>query len=277
MKVVECPRDAMQGMERFVATNQKTAYINKLLKVGFDTIDFGSFVSPKAIPQMQDTAEVLSRLNLDDCKSRLLAIIANVRGAELGCIHNAIDDLGYPLSVSETFQQRNTKRTIEQAFIDLDQIQNLCIQNGKRLVVYLSMGFGNPYGDPYHPDLLGSFIDRLIAMEVKVISLSDTIGIATPQLITKTFEKLGPSFPSVELGAHLHAVPTVAGLNIQAAIDAGCERVDTAILGFGGCPMAKDDLTGNIDTSILLRMYPQEHFDMTAYQECVEMAQNIFQ
>lgn len=251
MKIIECPRDAMQGLKDFVPTDLKIRYINQLLKVGFDTIDFGSFVSPKAIPQMKDSAEVLAGLELGSV-SRLLAIVANVRGAEEAADFEEIHYLGYPLSLSETFQQRNTNRSIDHAFDNLAEIQEICQMDNKTLVVYLSMGFGNPYGDPYEVDLVEAFVDKLDAMEVGVVSLSDTIGIAEPAAITTLFQSLIPKFPHIEFGAHLHSHPDTAREKILAAYEAGCRRMDGALRGFGGCPMAKDDLVGNMATETML-------------------------
>ena len=252
MKIVECPRDAMQGREGFIPTEVKANYINQLLKVGFDTIDFGSFVSPKAIPQMRDTAEVLEQLELTSDSSKLLAIIANYRGASDAVQFEEISYLGFPLSISETFQQRNTNKSIVEALNELNEIQNLCKKNNKTLVVYLSMGFGNPYGEAFDEGVVSKFTDILTAMEVEVVSLADTIGVANPTLITKLFKTLITDFPNTEIGAHFHSTPQTAQEKIEAAYHAGCRRFDGAIKGFGGCPMAKDELTGNIATEELL-------------------------
>jgi len=280
MKIIECPRDAMQGLKDFVPTELKVKYINKLLQVGFDTIDFGSFVSPKAIPQMADTREVLDQLNLGGDKSKLLAIIANVRGAEEASDFEEIDYLGYPLSLSETFQQRNTNRSISDAFDNLAEIQELCEANDKGLVVYLSMGFGNPYGDPYEPDYVGQFVDRLDALEVDVISLSDTIGIANPEIIKSTFTSIIPRFPHIEFGAHLHSNPLTTREKIIAAHEAGCRRIDGAIKGFGGCPMAKDELVGNMATETILETLEfkgiELEIDREAFDEALVIANEIF-
>ena len=252
MKIIECPRDAMQGLHDFVPTELKVKYINQLLKVGFDTIDFGSFVSPKAIPQMRDTAEVLDGLELGSTNSKLLAIVANVKGAEIASDFSEIQYLGYPLSLSETFQQRNTNRSIEVAFDNLAEIQDICQSDDKTLVVYLSMGFGNPYGDPYELDYVGQFVDRLDQMEIDVVSLSDTIGVSKAKLITPLFQTLIPKFPHIEFGAHLHSNPNSAAEKVKAAMDGGCRRIDGAIRGYGGCPMAKDELVGNMATETIL-------------------------
>lgn len=252
MKIVECPRDAMQGLPDFVPTDLKVTYIDQLLRVGFDTLDFGSFVSPKAIPQMRDTAEVLSRITLGASKTRLLAIVANIRGAEQALEFEEIDFLGYPLSLSETFQQRNTNRTISSAFDDLAEIRELCEADDKGLVVYLSMGFGNPYGDPYSAEIVSQYVDRLDQLEVDVISLSDTVGVASTDQISDLFTSIIPTFPHIEFGAHLHATPDVAASRVRAAVMAGCQRIDGALLGYGGCPMANDELVGNIATETIL-------------------------
>lgn len=252
MKIIECPRDAMQGIDEFIVTDQKIRYINQLLKVGFDTIDFGSFVSAKAIPQMRDTKEVLAGLDLSTTKSKLLAIVANTRGAEEAAQHKAIDYLGFPLSISETFQQRNTNKSITEALNTLSEIQNICESTGKQQVVYISMGFGNPYNDPYSVTLVEKFVDILDTLGVKIISLADTIGVSTPEQIKYVFETLSGKFKDVELGAHLHSTPQTAEEKIKAAFEAGCKRFDGALKGFGGCPMAKDDLTGNLATESIL-------------------------
>lgn len=252
MKIIECPRDAMQGIDEFIVTETKIRYINQLLKAGFDTIDFGSFVSAKAIPQMRDTKEVLAGLNRSHSKSKLLAIVANTRGAEEAAQHKAIDYLGFPLSISETFQQRNTNKSITEALNTLSEIQTICESTGKQQVVYISMGFGNPYNDPYSVKLVEQFVDILNTVGVKIISLADTIGVSTPDQIKYLFESLSGKFKDVELGAHLHSTPQTAVEKIKAAFEAGCKRFDGAIKGFGGCPMAKDDLVGNLATETIL-------------------------
>lgn len=252
VKVIECPRDAMQGIGQFIPTAQKVQYIQSLLRVGFDTIDFGSFVSPKAIPQMVDTAEVLAQLDLSKTKSKLLAIIANVRGAEDACKHPEIDYLGYPFSISENFQMRNTHKTIAQSVVALQEILNIANRHNKEVVVYISMGFGNPYGDPWNVDIVGEWTERLSKMGVKILSLSDTVGTSDPENINYLFSHLIPEYSNIEFGAHLHTTPTSWHEKIDAAYKAGCRRYDGAIQGFGGCPMAKDDLTGNMPTEKLL-------------------------
>lgn len=280
MKIIECPRDAMQGLHDFIPTEKKIAYINQLLKVGFDTIDFGSFVSPKAIPQMRDTAEVLAGLQLDSTDSKLLAIVANIRGANDACHFDEIQYLGYPLSLSETFQQRNTNRSINDAFNDLAEMQELCDDFEKTLVVYLSMGFGNPYGDPYEMDYVGEFVDRLDRMEVQVISLADTIGVSNPKNISSLLETLIPKFPHIEFGAHLHSTPDTIEEKVDAAFQSGCRRMDGAIKGYGGCPMAKDDLTGNMATERMLQFLSekgvQTGLDMEAFNESVLLSSSVF-
>ncbi len=280
MKIIECPRDAMQGIDEFIVTDQKIRYINQLLKVGFDTIDFGSFVSAKAIPQMRDTKEVLSGLDLSQTKSKLLAIVANTRGAEEAAQHKAIDYLGFPLSISETFQQRNTNKSITEALNTLSEIQSICESTGKQQVVYISMGFGNPYNDPYSIKLVEQFVDILNTLGVKIISLADTIGVSTPEQITYLFESLSEKFKNVELGAHLHSTPQTAIEKINAAYKAGCKRFDGAIKGFGGCPMAKDDLVGNLATETILSYLKEQGVNTKINEEefvkALVMADEIF-
>lgn len=252
MKLIECPRDAMQGLTEFIPTEKKITYLNQLLRVGFDTLDFGSFVSPKAIPQMRDTAEVLAKLDLSTTRSKLLAIVANVRGAEEACRFNSIEYLGFPLSISETFQQRNTNKSIAEALNVVNEIQELCIKHNKQQVVYLSMGFGNPYGDPYDVHVVERFADILSTLGVKTISLADTIGVSEPDQINYLFSSLIKRFPKVEFGAHLHSNPKTSLEKIEAAYNSGCQRFDGALKGFGGCPMAKDELVGNMATETIL-------------------------
>lgn len=270
----------MQGLHEFVHTATKVKYINQLLKVGFDTIDFGSFVSPKAIPQMRDTAEVLDGLDLDNTKSNLLAIVANVRGAEQAADFEEIAYLGYPLSLSETFQQRNTNRSIEEAFNNLAEILEICEEDGKTLVVYLSMGFGNPYGDPYEVDYVGEFVERLDELEVEVVSLADTIGVSEPRIIKSLFEVLIPQFPHIEFGAHLHSHPDKAREKLEAAYASGCRRIDGAIRGFGGCPMAKDELVGNMATEVILKtledMDVKTGLNKQAFKKSMFLSEEIF-
>lgn len=258
VKLIECPRDAMQGIRDFIPTEKKVQYIQSLLRVGFDTIDFGSFVSPKAIPQMVDTAAVLSQLDLSTTKSKLLAIIANVRGANDASIHDAINYLGFPFSISENFQMRNTHKTIAQSVITLSEILDIAEKTNKKVVVYISMGFGNPYGDPWNVDIVGDWTERLAKMGVHILSLSDTIGSSNPENIEYLFSNLIPKYPDIEFGAHLHTTPSTWFEKIDAAYKAGCRRFDGAIQGFGGCPMAKDDLTGNMPTEKMLSYFTQK-------------------
>jgi hydroxymethylglutaryl-CoA lyase len=258
IKIIECPRDAMQGIKDFIPTAKKVQYIQSLLRVGFDTIDFGSFVSPKAIPQMADTAEVLSKLDLSATKSKLLAIIANTRGAENASVHSEINYLGYPFSISENFQMRNTHKTIAESIITLSEILEIANKSNKEVVVYISMGFGNPYGDPWNVEIVGEWTERLSNMGVKILSLSDTIGSSEPEIISYLFSNLIPKYPKIEFGAHLHTTPTTWFEKVDAAYKAGCNRFDGAIQGFGGCPMAKDELTGNMPTEKLLSYFTSQ-------------------
>ena len=280
IKLIECPRDAMQGIPDFIDTAIKAAYINQLLEVGFDTVDFGSFVSPKAIPQMRDTAEVLELLDLHDAKSKLLAIVANVRGAEDALHFSEIDYLGFPLSISETFQQRNTNASIEDALKTVETIQNLCEAKGKKQVVYLSMGFGNPYGDPYSPEIVAEFAEKLAQLQIEIISLSDTVGVATPDLIQTLFEVQTQAFPHIEFGAHLHSRPEMVGEKVIAGLKGGCKRFDGALMGYGGCPMAKDDLVGNMATELMIPTLEQEGYDLnlkkSELQEAIKLAKFVF-
>ncbi|MFY0653015.1 MAG: hydroxymethylglutaryl-CoA lyase [Cyclobacteriaceae bacterium] len=280
MKIIECPRDAMQGLEKFVPTKLKIEYINKLLKVGFHTIDFGSFVSPTAIPQMHDTAEVLAGLDLENTNSKLLSIVANERGAHNACEHAQIDYLGFPLSLSETFQHRNTNKSVAEAFEQLHVIQHCCIEHGKTLVVYLSMGFGNPYSDPYEMAFVSQFIERLNQMEVKVISLADTVGVANTEKIHTLFSTVTEEFNTIEFGVHLHSDLDSSIEKIDAAYKAGCRRFDGAINGFGGCPMAEDKLIGNIATETIIQYLKgfnqQLQIDYHAMEEALNFAPQIF-
>ena len=255
IKIIECPRDAMQGIKPFIPTERKVTYIQSLLRVGFDTIDFGSFVSPKAIPQMQDTAEVLAQLDLSQTTSKLLAIIANTQGAQAAATHKEIQYLGFPFSISENFQMRNTHKTIAESLVTLEEILNIADANNKEVVAYLSMGFGNPYGDPWNVEIVGEWTQKLSTMGVKILSLSDTIGSSTPEVISYLFSNLIPQYPSIEFGAHLHTTPDKWFEKMDAAYKAGCRRYDGAIQGFGGCPMAKDDLTGNMPTEKMLSYF----------------------
>lgn len=261
VKIIECPRDAMQGIKSFIPTERKIAYIQALLGCGFDTIDFGSFVSPRAIPQMADTAEVLSGLDLSKSKSKLLAIVANVRGANEASMHQDIDYLGYPFSISENFQMRNTHKTIAQSIDVLDEILEIAQATNKEVVTYISMGFGNPYGDPWSVEVVGEWTEKLADMGVRILSLSDTVGSSTAEDISYLFKHLIPKYPTVEFGAHLHTTPNKWYEKVDAAYKAGCRRFDGAIQGFGGCPMAKDELTGNMPTEKMLSYFTENKLD----------------
>ncbi len=275
VKIIECPRDAMQGIKsHFIATEDKARYINALLKVGFDTIDFGSFVSPKAIPQMRDTAAVLSQLDLSKTTSKLLAIVANIRGAKDASVFEEIDYLGYPFSISENFQMRNTSKTIAESIVALDEILNISVKTNKKVVAYLSMGFGNPYGDKWNVDIVAQWTEKLSKMGVEILSLSDTIGVADGETIAYLFSNLIPLYPKIEFGAHLHTTPDTWHEKVAAAFNAGCNRFDGAIKGFGGCPMAKDDLTGNMPTEKLLSYFTQQKANTNLKPMAFESAYN---
>jgi len=252
IKLIECPRDAMQGWPHFIPTQKKIDYINHLLQVGFDTIDFGSFVSPKAIPQMADTAEVLKGLLVERTGSKLLAIIANLRGAEEAVLHDKISYLGFPFSVSETFQQRNTNSSIEESLQRTEDIQELCIKNNKELVVYISMGFGNPYGDPYSPEIVFDWVNKITELGIKTISLADTVGLASPDQVFLITDYLVKQLPKHEIGVHLHSSSANWKAKLDAAVNAGCRRFDGALKGIGGCPMAGDELVGNMDSELMI-------------------------
>ena len=280
IKLVECPRDAMQGLKNFIPTEIKAGYLNQLLKVGFDTLDFGSFVSPKAIPQMRDTAEVLAQLDLSATHTKLLAIVANQRGASDAAAFDQISYLGYPFSISETFQLRNTNATIEESLERVQDIQRICQDSGKKLVIYISMGFGNPYGDDWNAEIVQKWADRLVDMGISILQLSDTIGVSTPENIHYLFSNLLPLYPDAEIGAHLHTAPHNWREKVEAAYQAGCRRFDGAIKGYGGCPMAKDELTGNMPTENMIRYFQQEGIDLgldqKAFDEALVEAQQIF-
>ncbi len=280
LKIIECPRDAMQGLHQFVPTELKLRYINQLLKVGFDTLDFGSFVSPKAIPQMADTAEVLRHLDLTDSPSKLLAIVANKRGAMDALQFDEISYLGYPFSVSETFQLRNTNATIEESLGRVAEIQDLCLAANRKLVVYLSMGFGNPYGDPWNVEIVQHWVNYLAEMEIRIMALSDTIGVSNPDNISYLFSNLIPPYPDVEFGAHLHTQPHNWREKIDAAYRSGCRRFDAAMKGYGGCPMAKDELTGNMPTENLVQYFDSEGIgtglNMEAFTEAMTLVAEVF-
>lgn len=281
IKIIECPRDAMQGIKEFIPTEQKVEYINQLLKVGFDTVDFGSFVSPKAIPQLKDTAEVLKGLDKDLLeKNKLLAIVANLRGAENAVEFDEIDYLGYPFSISETFQIRNTNATIEESMGRLGEIRDCALKGGKDMVVYLSMGFGNPYGDPWNADILAKWTSRLYEEGLSIFMLSDTIGVAKPESIKYIFSEMIPAFENVEIGAHFHTAPNNWREKIDAAYESGCRRFDAAIKGYGGCPMAVDELTGNMATENLLyyfdNMEVELPVDRKEFNKALLMASEVF-
>ena len=279
VKIIECPRDAMQGIKDFIPTKEKVQYIQSLIRVGFDTIDVGSFVSPKAIPQMVDTAEVLAQLDLGNTTSKLLAIVANVRGAQMASQYDEIDYLGYPFSISENFQMRNTHKTIAQSVLILDDILNIADNTNKQVVAYLSMGFGNPYGDPWNVDIVGEWTERLSGMGVKILSLSDTIGSSNAENIAYLFSNLIPKYPDIEFGAHLHTTPSSWFEKVDAAYTTGCRRFDGAIQGFGGCPMAKDELTGNMPTEKLLSYFTSKknnQLNALSFESAYNEASKIF-
>ena len=274
IKIIECPRDAMQGIKTFIPTERKVAYIQSLLRVGFDTIDVGSFVSPKAIPQMQDTAEVLAQLDLSVTKSKLLAIIANTQGAVLASEHKSIEYLGFPFSISENFQMRNTHKTIAQSLVTLQEIIEIASETNKKVIAYLSMGFGNPYGDPWNVDIVAKWTDKLANLGIEILSLSDTVGSSTPDIISYLFSNLIPKYPNIEFGAHLHTTPDKWFEKVDAAYKAGCLRFDGAIQGFGGCPMATDQLTGNMPTEKLLSYFTAEKQNTNTSPMSFESAYN---
>jgi hydroxymethylglutaryl-CoA lyase len=280
MKLIECPRDAMQGWSKIIPTQQKIAYINSLLSVGFDTIDFGSFVSAKAIPQMADTKEVITGLDLSNSHSKLLAIIANLRGAEEAAVFEQISYLGFPFSVSETFQQRNTNSSIEQSLKRVEDIQDLCRKTGKKLVIYISMGFGNPYGDPWSEEIVFEWVRRMVGMDIDIISLADTVGVASPEQVYDMTSYLVESLPGIEIGVHLHATPLNRELKLEAALRAGCNRFDGALKGIGGCPMADDELVGNMSTEIMISYFEEKgiscDLNKTALASSLQMAGQIF-
>lgn len=280
VKIIECPRDAMQGIKTFIPTDRKISYLQALLKCGFDTLDFGSFVSPKAVPQMQDTAEVLAGLDLKDARSKMLAIVANVRGARDACKYETIDILGYPFSISENFQMRNTHKTIAQSIDVLKEILELAEDQEKEVVTYISMGFGNPYGDPWNVEIVGEWTERLASMGIHVLSLSDTIGSSTPEVISYLFSELIPKYPDIEFGAHLHTTPSTWHEKVDAAYKGGCRRFDGAIQGFGGCPMARDELTGNMPTEKMLSYFTSNQIETgvnwMAFEAAFNKAKDLF-
>ena len=280
IKLIECPRDAMQGWRNFIPAEKKIEYINSLLKVGFDTIDFGSFVSPKVIPQMADTKEVVGGLELGFSKSKLLAIVANYRGAEDASVFDQITYLGFPFSVSETFQQRNTNSSIAESLERVEEIQNLCIKTGKKLVVYISMGFGNPYNDPYDEDIVFNWVEKLIELDIEIISLADTVGLATPEQVYDLTSYLVESLPSTEIGVHLHSTPANWNEKLEAAVRAGCKRFDGALKGIGGCPMADDELVGNMNSEWMIEYFKEKKLitglNEDALKESLRIAGEIF-
>lgn len=280
LKLIECPRDAMQGWHHLIPTSEKIAYLNALLKVGFDTIDFGSFVSPKAIPQMADTREVVGQLDLSAGSSKLLAIVANVRGAEEAVTFEEISYLGFPFSVSETFQLRNTNKTIAESLEQVDAMQELCIKNRKELVIYISMGFGNPYGEPYSPEIVLKYVEEMVKMDIGIVSLADTVGVADPVTIANLFKHLVPAYPGIEIGAHFHAAPNNWKEKIMAAYNNGCKRFDSAMKGIGGCPMAKDELVGNLATENMIAFCQEQNeplnLDEAALLQAWQMADMVF-
>ena len=280
VKLVECPRDAMQGWAHFIPTEKKIAYLNELLKVGFDTLDFGSFVSPKAIPQMADTMEVIGHLQLNDSKTKLLAIVANERGAQDAVSYEEISYLGFPFSVSETFQKRNTNSTIADSLERVAEIQNLCIKNKKELVVYISMGFGNPYGDVYNEEIVFEWVNKMVELDINIISLADTVGVATPAQVSSVTKHLVASLPGIEIGVHLHSSPLNWKAKVDAALQAGCLRFDGALKGIGGCPMADDVLVGNMDTELMIPYFKElnllNDLDMDALARSSRLASDIF-
>lgn len=277
--LIECPRDAMQGWSEFIPTEQKINYLNALLKVGFDTLDFGSFVSSKAIPQMRDTKDVIPHLDLSNTRTKLLAIIANVRGAQEASDFDEINYLGFPLSVSEEFQRRNTNSTIEESISRIDEIQSICVNKNKQLVVYISMGFGNPYGEPWNAEVVIDYVGKLVYRGIKTIALADTIGVSTPENISSLFSNILPEFPGINIGAHLHSTPDKWKEKIDAAAGSGCKRFDSALKGIGGCPMADDHLTGNLATENLIDYFGGEEMlslNRQALSVSMKMANHIF-
>ncbi|TCC89358.1 hydroxymethylglutaryl-CoA lyase [Pedobacter frigiditerrae] len=280
IKLVECPRDAMQGLHDFIPTELKAEYINLLLQVGFHTMDFGSFVSPKAIPQLRDTEEVLGKLDLSNTKSKLLAIVANLRGVEDAVKHKAITYLGFPFSISETFQLRNTNSSINQSLNTVEEMLNLCDKNNKTAVVYLSMGFGNPYGDEWNVEIIEKWADELVKRGVKILSLADTTGVSTPEKIELILPALIKKFDQIEMGIHLHSTPYTRLEKIEAAYNAGCKRFDSALKGFGGCPMASDDLTGNMATEDLISFLQSKgenlNLNMEKWNEAMVLSSRVF-
>ena len=279
-KIIECPRDAMQGVKTFISTIEKVNYLQFLLQVGFHSLDFGSFVSSRAVPQMRDTADVLDQLDLSNTKTKLLAIVANLRGAETALDFEQIEYIGFPFSISENFQMRNTHKTISESLYSLEQIKELTDKSNKTLVLYLSMGFGNPYGDPWSVDVVSQWVERLAQMEIEIISLSDTVGQAVPEDINYLYSTLIPTFPAIEFGAHFHTHPNRGYEKLTAAFDAGCRRFDGAIHGFGGCPMASDALVGNLPTEKLVTFFNERRIHtglcMTTFESAINKTKELF-
>lgn len=278
--ITECPRDAMQGWKNIISTEKKIDYLTQLLKVGYETLDFGSFVNPKVMPQMADTVDVLKSIEPYKKSTKLLAIIANIKGAEQAIEHNSIDILGFPFSISETFQQRNTNKGIQESFEQVKIIQEMSVKHGKELLIYISMGFGNPYNDPYSPEIVSEWVKKLSELGIRQFALSDTIGVSHPELITNLFSALIPTHPDKIIGAHFHSTPHTAIEKIKAAYEAGCRHFDSSINGIGGCPMAKDELVGNLATESLVQFMDRENipykWDMIAFLEAQKIAQEIF-
>jgi hydroxymethylglutaryl-CoA lyase len=280
LTLIECPRDAMQGWPRFIPTAQKVKYLNALLQVGFDTLDFGSFVSAKAIPQMADTKDVIPKLKLQDSQTKLLAIVANIRGAEEAIVYDEINFLGFPFSLSPTFQLRNTNSSMEESVRRVESIQELCVKNNKELVLYLSMGFGNPYGDVYNEEILLHWADEMVSRGIRILSLADTVGVATPMQIRVALETLIPQYPDTVIGVHLHSTAENWKPKVDAAIEAGCKRFDGALKGIGGCPMAQDDLVGNMNTELMIDYFDEQNLvsgiNKEALNACLQLAAEIF-
>jgi hydroxymethylglutaryl-CoA lyase len=267
VKIIECPRDAMQGLHEFIPTEDKIRYIQELLAVGFDTLDCGSFVNPRAIPQMADTPDVLSRLDLTNTKTKLLTIIANVRGAQDACKTPQVNCLGFPFSISDTFQLRNTNSTILESLERVKEIKKLCDDHNKELVVYLSMGFGNPYGDPWNVEIVSHWVKMLYDQGIRIISLSDTIGVSSPESIVYLFQNLIPAYPEIEFGAHLHTEAHNWEEKIDAAYRSGCRRFDGALKGYGGCPMAKNELIGNMPTEKMVQYFSENEIELSFHPQ----------
>jgi hydroxymethylglutaryl-CoA lyase len=280
VKLIECPRDAMQGWKHFIPTEEKISYLNQLLKVGFDTLDFGSFVSPKHIPQMADTKEVIGQINLQNTKTKLLAIIANTRGAEEAAAFQPIDYLGFPFSISPTFQKRNTNRTIEESFQTVIELKNICDKKNKQPVIYISMAFGNPYGDEYDEEIVLHWIGKLAGEGIQIISLADTVGLAGPLQIASLIKNVIASFPKIETGVHLHSTETKWKEKIDAALQNGCIRFDGALKGAGGCPMAEDKLVGNMNSELMIPYFEElgilKNINQEELQKAIQMASKIF-